>query len=93
VGASSTGGKDRQEAHSGRRSATPGGFEVGAQVGAKLSGFALHLSNQLPLLVGRPSCPFQIVAEPTNALQPLREFGAFIDNSLVTHEGSIAPPL
>ena len=72
-------------------SAIPDGSEVRAQVGSKLGGFALHLSNQLPLLVGGASCPFQIVAQPTDALQPLRELGALIDYSLLTHEGSIAP--
>jgi hypothetical protein len=72
-----------------RRSAIPGGFEVGTQIRAKLSGFALHLPNQLALFVRRSSCPVKLVAQPTNALQPFRELGALIDGPLVIHGGSM----
>jgi hypothetical protein len=51
-----------------RRSATPGRFEVGTQIGAKLSGFALHQPNHLALFVRRSSCPCKLVTQPTNAL-------------------------
>jgi hypothetical protein len=65
---------------------------VGAQIGSKLGGFALHLANQLTLFVGCSSCPFKVVAQPTNALEPLGELGAFIERFLLTHGGSIALP-
>ena len=70
----------------------PGRLEVGAEIGAKLGGFALHLANQLPLLVGGAPGPFKIVTETTNALEPFGQLGAFVDDFLVIHERSIAPP-
>ena len=70
----------------------PGGFEVGTQIVSKLSRFALHLSNHLPLLVCCSSCPFKLVTQPTNALEAFREFCALIDGLLLIHRGSIAPP-
>ena len=69
----------------------PGGLEVGAQISAKLGRFALHLPNQLALFVRGSSCPFKIITEATNALEPLGELCAFVNHLLLIHEGSIAP--
>jgi hypothetical protein len=80
----------RECSYGDRRSPIPDGFEVGAPIGPKLGGFALHLPNQLTLFVSYPSCPFKVVAEPTNTLEPLGELGALVDSLLLVHEGSIA---
>jgi hypothetical protein len=66
---------------------------VGAQIGPKLGSFALHLANQLPLLVGDSSGSFKVVAQSTNPLEPFGELGAFVEGFLLDHEGSIALPL